>query len=96
LHPSLILTAAKEEYQSIKRELSRISRRSSNHASRLEEGAAASDDFNLDDFLNGMNNEQTDSGHKPKHLGVVWRDLVVKVILNADRPTLPPNVSNRT
>ncbi|ORZ21210.1 ABC-2 type transporter-domain-containing protein [Absidia repens] len=80
--------AAKEEYQSIKRELSRMSRQSVANAGRLEEGAAAADDFNLDSFMNGMFEEQTDAGQKPKHLGVIWRDLEVKG-LAADAHTIP-------
>ncbi|KAI8338366.1 ABC-2 type transporter-domain-containing protein [Chlamydoabsidia padenii] len=79
--------AAKQEYQSLKRELTRISRASSRHIGRLEEGIATSDEFNLDDFLNGMHDEQRNSGHKMKHLGVIWRDLQVKG-LAADAHTI--------
>ncbi|KAI8092617.1 ABC-2 type transporter-domain-containing protein [Halteromyces radiatus] len=82
------IEAAKEEYQTIKRELSRISRQSSIHASRLEEGAIEEDDFNLDNFLSGMHIQQSDAGQLPKHLGVLWRDLEVKG-LAADAHTIP-------
>ncbi|KAI9278738.1 ABC-2 type transporter-domain-containing protein [Phascolomyces articulosus] len=71
------IDAAVDEYQDLKRELSRISRKST-HASKVEEGAAAQEEFNLDDFLNGMQSDAEQAGHKPKHLGLIWKDLTVK------------------
>lgn len=70
--------AAKGEYSDLKRELSRISRISA-PASKLEEGNA--DEFDLDDFLNGLNSDQSSAGHVNKNLGLVWKDLTVMVRL---------------
>ncbi|CAO3594001.1 unnamed protein product [Absidia cylindrospora] len=79
--------AAVEEYHDLKKELSRISRLDTNHTSKLEEGATT-DDFDLDQFLNGMSNDNGESGQLPKHLGVTWRDLEVKG-LAANAHTIP-------
>lgn len=73
--------AAKHEYIDLKRELSRVSRMSSVHAGALESGNAASDEFNLDEFLNGLREEHASAGHLPKNLGVSWKNLTVKVRL---------------
>jgi hypothetical protein len=62
----------------MKRELSRISRQSTT-ASALEAGESAQDEFNLDDFLTNLKDEQQSAGHLPKNLGLIWRDLTVKV-----------------
>lgn len=70
--------AAKGEYSELKRELSRISRIST-HASQLEEGTAAADEFNLDEFLNGLRQDQNTAGHELKNLGLIWKNLTVKV-----------------
>ncbi|CAO3593954.1 unnamed protein product [Absidia cylindrospora] len=79
--------AAVEEYHDLKKELSRISRLNTGHTSKLEEGVT-DDNFNLDKFLNGMSNDNGESGQLPKHLGVTWRDLEVKG-LAADAHTIP-------
>lgn len=71
--------AAKQEYVDLKRELSRISRKSSIHANSLEEGNATSNEFNLDEFLNGLRDEHASAGHLPKNLGISWKNLTVKV-----------------
>lgn len=71
------MTGAKNEYQTLKRELSQMSRRSS--PSKAEEGQADSEDFNLDDFLHGIHREQEENGQKRKHLGVSWKNLHVEV-----------------
>lgn len=60
----------------MKRELSRVSRISA-PASKLEEGGA--DEFDLDDFLNGLSSDQSSAGHVNKNLGLVWKDLTVMV-----------------
>ena len=73
-----VFIAAIGEYHEVKRELSRISRQST-HASKIEEGAVVQEEFNLDDFLHGMNSDAEHAGHTPKHLGVVWKNLTVKV-----------------
>lgn len=62
----------------MKRELSRISRISAN-ASKLEEGIAETDEFNLDEFLNGLRRDQNSAGHELKNLGLIWKNLTVKV-----------------
>lgn len=64
----------------LKRELSHVSRQASKHESKLEEGGPKQEDvFDLDEFLHGMNNEAQAAGAKPKHLGLIWKDLVVEV-----------------
>jgi hypothetical protein len=70
-----------EEYHDLKKELSRMTRASC-HESQLEEGPKGND-FDLDKFLNGMSNENGDSGQLPKHVGVTWRDLNIKVMRNS-------------
>lgn len=71
------LTGAKDEYQSLKRELSQMSRHSD--PSKAEEGQVDTDNFNLDDFLHGIHKEQEENGHKRKHLGVSWKNLHIEV-----------------
>lgn len=70
--------AAKDEYIDLKRELSRISRLST-HASKLEEGDAVSDEFNLDEYLHGLRKDEDDNGHELKNLGLIWKNLTVQV-----------------
>ncbi|KAG0172189.1 hypothetical protein DFQ30_011013 [Apophysomyces sp. BC1015] len=71
------IEAAKDEYQSLKRELTHTSHQSVDDA-KLEEGEAESEVFNLDEFLHGVSYEQRVAGHTPKHLGLIWKNLVVK------------------
>lgn len=73
-----ILIAAKDEYVDLKRELSRISRLST-HASKLEEGAAVSDEFNLDEYLHDLRKDEDNNGHELKNLGLIWKNLTVQV-----------------
>lgn len=68
--------AAKGEYVELRRELSRISRKSVNEG-KLEEGNT--EEFDLDDFLNGLHSDQTSAGHHLKNLGLIWKDLTVMV-----------------
>lgn len=76
-----MLLAAIDEYKELKKELSRISRQSTtNRESKLEEGVADQDEFNLDEFLHGMSNDARAAGSTPKHLGLIWKDLRVEVI----------------
>ncbi|GAA5817043.1 hypothetical protein MFLAVUS_010579 [Mucor flavus] len=79
------IEAAKGEYSDLKRELSRVSRISA-PASKLEEGGA--DEFDLDDFLNGLSSDQSSAGHVNKNLGLVWKDLTV-MGQAADAHTIP-------
>ncbi|KAI9319048.1 ABC-2 type transporter-domain-containing protein [Dichotomocladium elegans] len=81
--------AAIGEYNELKRELSRISRQASNDGN-LEAGAV--EEFDLDDFLNGMSTDSQKAGHKPKHLGLIWKDLTVEG-LGADAHTIPTVIS---
>ncbi|KAI8354178.1 ABC-2 type transporter-domain-containing protein [Blakeslea trispora] len=81
------IKAAKTEYEELKRELSRISRKST-HASKLEEGTAEADEFNLDEYLNGLRRDEVEAGHTQKHLGLVWKDLTV-MGQAADAHTIP-------
>ncbi|KAI8068628.1 ABC-2 type transporter-domain-containing protein [Gongronella butleri] len=74
---------AVSEYEVLKRELTRESRRLSLASGKLEEGNTA-DEFNLDSFLKGLASEPA----LPKQLGVVWRNLEVKG-LAADAHTIP-------
>ena len=77
------IIAAIEEYHEMKRELSRISRISSVNQQQLEkageEGRVAEEEFDLDQFLKGLSYEDKQAGKKPKHLGLVWKDLEVEV-----------------
>lgn len=84
-----ILTGAKNEYQTLKRELSQMSRKST--PSKAEEGQADVDDFNLDEFLHGIHREQEENGQKRKHLGVSWKNLHIEVNL-ADK--ISPKLRN--
>lgn len=76
----VVIPAAKEEYEELKKELSRISRRSSVPASKLEEGTADENEFNLSEFLHDMSRNNSEAGHELKHLGVIWKNLSVEVI----------------
>jgi hypothetical protein len=71
------LTAGKHEYAELKEELTRQSRIS---AVALEEGQASTQEFNLDEFLHGLRQAQDSAGHISKNLGVIWKNLTVKVI----------------
>ncbi|KAG0748729.1 hypothetical protein G6F57_001161 [Rhizopus arrhizus] len=77
---------AKNEYEELRKELSRKSHRTS--ASKAEEGKADEDDFDLSEFLHGMHSEEEKNGHKRKNLGVSWKDLRVEG-LGADAYTIP-------
>lgn len=68
---------AVEEYEEVQRELSRISRAQTNE-NDAEKGAV--EEFNLTEFLSGMSSEAQQSGVKPKHLGVIWKNLTVEVL----------------
>ncbi|KAI7860713.1 ABC-2 type transporter-domain-containing protein [Circinella umbellata] len=83
--------AAIEEYHDMKKELSRISRRSSgiiNLEKVGEEGRVPEEIFDLDQFLQGMSYQDKQIGKKPKHLGIIWKDLEVEGV-GADAHTIP-------
>ncbi|KAL0078387.1 ABC-2 type transporter-domain-containing protein [Phycomyces blakesleeanus] len=75
------------EYEDLKRELTHISRESTN-TGKLEEGLASSDEFRLDEFLHGVSSEADKAGHTKKHIGVVWKNLSVKGVA-AEANTIP-------
>lgn len=81
IHAKSLSSAAIDEYNEIKRELSRISRVSSTNKteSKLEEGVADEEVFDLDDYLRGMSRQEAENGKTPKSLGLIWRDLTVEV-----------------
>ncbi|KAI7851923.1 ABC-2 type transporter-domain-containing protein [Circinella umbellata] len=83
--------AAIEEYHDMKRELSRISRFSggNQHIEKAgEEGRVAEEEFDLDQFLQGLSYKDVQAGKKPKHLGLIWKDLEVEGV-GADAHTIP-------
>ncbi|KAI9487865.1 MAG: ABC-2 type transporter-domain-containing protein [Benjaminiella poitrasii] len=80
------IQGAKNEYESLRRELSTRTHRTS--LSKAEEGESTSEDFNLDEFLHGISREKDANGHKRKHLGVSWKNLHVEG-LGADAYTIP-------
>ncbi|ORX62950.1 hypothetical protein DM01DRAFT_1314652 [Hesseltinella vesiculosa] len=82
------IQSAVHEYHELKKELSRLSRQSVEVGSKLEEGQAATDDFNLDDFLHTLNNDLGDANIARKRLGVTWRNLSVQGFA-ADAHTIP-------
>ncbi|KAI9488549.1 ABC-2 type transporter-domain-containing protein [Zychaea mexicana] len=81
--------AAIEEFHEMKRELSRISRHS--NLTTLdkagEEGRVSEEEFDLNRFLQGMSYEDTKAGKKPKHLGLVFKNLAVEGV-GADAHTI--------
>ncbi|KAI8340374.1 ABC-2 type transporter-domain-containing protein [Choanephora cucurbitarum] len=60
--------------------------------SRIEEGKAEAEEFNLSDFLHGMSENQRQAGHHSKNLGVIWRNLTVEG-LGAEAYTIPTVIS---
>ncbi|KAI9492436.1 ABC-2 type transporter-domain-containing protein [Zychaea mexicana] len=82
--------AAIEEYHDMKRELTRASRYSGadDSAKVEEEGRVSEKTFDLDQFLQGMSYEDKKVGKKPKHLGLIWKDLLVEGV-GADANTIP-------
>ncbi|KAI9257268.1 ABC-2 type transporter-domain-containing protein [Phascolomyces articulosus] len=81
-----------EEYNEMRRELSRISRQSGGNNSQIEkageEGRVSEEAFELDQFLKGVSNDESRAGRKPKHLGLIWKDLEVEGV-GADTHTIP-------
>ena len=64
----------------MKRELSRVSRITSRAE---EEGRASEEAFDLDQFLQSMSYQDKEFGKKPKHLGLIWKDLEVEVVYSS-------------
>ncbi|KAL0086733.1 ABC-2 type transporter-domain-containing protein [Phycomyces blakesleeanus] len=68
---------ATHEYKKLQRELTAISRKSMD-ASNVEAGITTSEEFKLDEFLNGVTSKLDEAGRRLKHIGVIWKNLVVK------------------
>ncbi|KAG0194498.1 hypothetical protein DFQ28_010582 [Apophysomyces sp. BC1034] len=84
------IQAAMTEFQELKRELSRVSRKST-QAGKLEEGVQ--EEFDLTDFLQGLSRDELEAGQTRKHLGVVWKNLSVEG-LGAGAHTVPTVLSS--
>jgi hypothetical protein len=72
-------SGAVNEYESLRRELTTMSRRQNTNISKEEEGQPESDEFNLDEYLHGYSKQIDENGNKRKHLGVSWESLHVEV-----------------
>ncbi|KAI9009372.1 ABC-2 type transporter-domain-containing protein [Phycomyces nitens] len=77
---------AMSNYEELRRELTQQSRRKSVSAAEL----GSSEDFDLTNFLTEQHQQGTAAGFHPKHMGVVWKDLVVKG-LGADAKVISTN-----
>ncbi|KAI8376507.1 ABC-2 type transporter-domain-containing protein [Radiomyces spectabilis] len=64
---------AMSNYEELRRELTQQSRRKS-----VNDAEKGSGDFDLTDFLSDQNQKGAEAGFHPKHMGVVWKDLVVQ------------------
>ncbi|KAI9278568.1 ABC-2 type transporter-domain-containing protein [Phascolomyces articulosus] len=90
------VNTAINQYHDLKRELTTISRKgtrrrpSITHEERGE--TAPADEFNLTEYLSGINESAGASGIKFKRLGIIWKDLVVKG-WGADANTIPTNIN---
>jgi ABC-type multidrug transport system ATPase subunit len=82
---------AMSNYEEIRRELtqqSRLSRIKSSTPGEAEKGDVS--DFDLTDFLKNQNDQGEAQGFYPKHMGVIWKNLVVQG-LGADAKVIPTN-----
>ncbi|KAI8143007.1 ABC-2 type transporter-domain-containing protein [Fennellomyces sp. T-0311] len=77
--------AAIEEYNGMKRELTQMSVHS---IKAEEEGRVVEELFDLDQFLQGIKDEDRQIGKKPKQLGLIWKKLEVEGF-GADAHTVP-------
>ncbi|KAI9282778.1 ABC-2 type transporter-domain-containing protein [Sporodiniella umbellata] len=79
-------------YEEVRREMttqSRLSRAQSTHPDdKAEKGDMK--DFDLTEFLSEQNSQAVESGLHPKHMGLIWKDLVVQG-LGADAKVIPTN-----
>lgn len=64
------------QYEDLKRELTNLSRKLTTEG-KVEEGAP--DTFDLTEFLHGVSQERGSAGLKDKRLGLIWKNLTVKV-----------------
>ncbi|KAI8968506.1 ABC-2 type transporter-domain-containing protein [Mycotypha africana] len=82
-----------EQYQSVRREMTAQSRRKSAAtlpAADVEKGDQQ--DFDLTEYLTEQNSQIMAAGLKPKNMGVIWKNLVVKG-LGADAKVISTNLS---
>ncbi|KAG0750432.1 hypothetical protein G6F57_002743 [Rhizopus arrhizus] len=86
---------AMSNYEELRRELttqSRLSRIKSTHTAEAADIAEKGDmkDFDLSEFLSEQNDQAVSAGLHPKHMGLIWKNLVVQG-LGADAKTIPTN-----
>ncbi|KAG1138899.1 hypothetical protein G6F38_010219 [Rhizopus arrhizus] len=86
---------AMSNYEELRRELttqSRMSRIKSTHASDAVDVAEKGDvkDFDLTEFLSEQNDQSANAGMYPKHMGLIWKNLVVQGV-GADAKVIPTN-----
>jgi hypothetical protein len=72
----LYVTDAMNQYEDLKRELTNLSRKLTTEG-KVEEGSP--DTFDLTEFLHGVSQERGSAGLKEKRLGLIWKNLTVKV-----------------
>jgi hypothetical protein len=71
-----LLTDAISQFEELKRELTNISRKMTSDG-KVEEGSP--DAFDLTEFLHGVSKERGTAGLQEKRLGLIWKNLTVKV-----------------
>jgi hypothetical protein len=71
---------AMQQYEELSRELTNLSRKMTTEG-KIEEGAP--DVFDLTDFLQNISQDRKSAGLKSKQLGLIWKNLTVKVCLMA-------------
>ncbi|CAO3676817.1 hypothetical protein G6F70_002214 [Rhizopus microsporus] len=82
-------------YEDLRRELttqSRMSRIKSTHASDAADAVEKGDvkDFDLTEFLSEQNDQAVAAGMHPKHMGLIWKNLLVQGV-GADAKVIPTN-----
>ncbi|KAI9312444.1 ABC-2 type transporter-domain-containing protein [Dichotomocladium elegans] len=77
---------AMNTYEEMRRELTKQSTIRASHKDDLEKGAP--EQFDLTDYLTGIDRRRGEEGFQPKHLGVVVKNLTVKGI-GADAEWIP-------
>jgi ABC-transporter N-terminal len=71
-----LLTDAINQFEELKRELTNLSRKMTTDG-KVEEGSP--DTFDLTQFLHGVSKERGSAGLQEKRLGLIWKNLTVKV-----------------
>lgn len=83
------------EYNSVRRELTQQSRRSSIGGAKsvdIEKGQAETQEFDLTEYLSEQHTQINAAGLKPKNMGVIWKNLRVQG-LGADARSIATNWS---